>query len=115
LPLYTETPKSNSYRISKRPFIKLSEIPVIATGAEVAIFTDWIGSGFSIRDYPLVNLDSDSGYVMTALNRNSRENYSGVVDLRNSSTRRYDFFHMQSFHDNEFFHTLSWAVPFRHR
>ena len=93
----------------------MSEIPVIATGAEVGIFTDWIGTGTSIRDYPLINLDSDDRYVTTTLNRNSRENYSGTVDLLNGSTRRYDFFHVQSLHDNEFFHTWSWAVPFRHR
>jgi hypothetical protein len=111
---YPETPKSNSSRISKRPFIKLSELPVIPTGAEVGVFTDKPPSG-GLTDYPLVNLDSESGYVTTSLTRNTPENYSGTVDLRNSSTRRYDFFHMQSFHDNEFFHTLSWAVPFRHR
>jgi hypothetical protein len=113
--LYKQRPKSSSSLISHRPYIKLSDLPRIPVGSDVVLFTDWAGSqSITKRDYPLVNLESDSGFITTTLGKNSRDNYSGIVNLRDGSTRRYDFLHMQSFHDDEFFHTFSWVIPFRY-
>ena len=100
--------KKASIRVELKP-------PVVSTGDKFLVFSDWAGpTGSEKRDYPLVNLYTESGYITTTLGKNSRENYSGVVTTRKGNTRRYEFLHLESFHDDEFFHTRSWLVPFRH-
>jgi len=112
LALYDQLPKSRHNAVPKVPFIKLIDIPLIENGSALSLTTDWAGTG-NKYDYPLVAADGDGGYIMTSLQRLTREKYTGEVDTRNGTSNRYGFIFLQSFHDDEFFHTRSWCVPYR--
>ncbi|UCC44819.1 MAG: hypothetical protein JSU65_02525 [Candidatus Zixiibacteriota bacterium] len=112
--LYTVVPRSRSSAIRRLEYIRLSEIPRINNGELLALETEWIGNPqVTKRDYPLVAFDGQNGYVTKTLVKQSRESYRDTLDIRNGSPQRYNFFFMQSFHDDEFYHTFSWCVPYQ--
>ncbi len=112
--MYNDLPLSNPNWFSRIGFIKLSDIPKIDNGEPIALETHWIGStNITKRDYPLITFDGQAGFTTIAARQDSREEYRGVADLRDGSTRRYNSLLLQAFHDDEFFHIVSWTVPYQ--
>lgn len=112
--IYTELPLSRSSYIRTLAYVRLSDIPKPDPGELMSLETNWIGNQtITIRDYPLVAYEGESGHVSTTLTKLSREQYRGAFDVRENASRRYNFFFMQSLHDDEFFHVLSWCIPYQ--
>jgi len=111
---YSDQPRSRSGFVPNRWFIKLADIPRVDNGTPMGLITDWVGTGSTTkRDYPLVCFDSQAGPAVVALGKSTRERYIGSVDLRDGSQNRYDFLFLQSFHDDEFFPTAAWVIPYQ--
>ena len=117
LVLYRQTSRTVTGNFGVRDYIKLLDIVRLDNGDSVSIGTQWAGSpSIDKRDYPLITVDGTSGPVTTTLNRifpNPRDKYGGTVDLKDGSTNRYDFLFLQSLHDDEFFVTGVWCIPYR--
>ncbi|HUV31131.1 MAG TPA: hypothetical protein VMY05_08605 [Acidobacteriota bacterium] len=116
LNLYTNRSLTVSAAFGVRDYVKLEDIVQINNGGVLSVVTQWAGSVTSAkRDYPLIAADSQEGFRTQTLDQvqQSRDSYSGSVDTRNGSKARYGFLFFQSIHDDEFFPTRRWCVPYR--
>jgi len=115
--LYRDISRTVTGTFGVKDYIKMLNIVQIDNGDSVTIGTQWGGSPtINKRDYPLITVDGTSGPVTTTLNQifpNPRDKYGGTVDLKDGSTNRYDFIFLQSLHDDEFFVTGVWCIPYR--
>lgn len=110
--MYTEAPVDLVLDSSFR-YIRLSDIPQVGKGVEMAVNTTIRNSQAPARYYQLMTIANGSGFVTEPLIQIDRSHYTDTLTTPSADARLYELIAMQSFVDTTFQFAKAWVIPYR--
>lgn len=92
---------------------KITTLKSIMNGATVVLRTTSNTPDNLREPSPVLSAASDSGFMQRSMDRIDRDHYVDTLKTPSGNTRLWNIIYIQTFHDDQFFFTGGYFIPFR--